>query len=510
MSHHPFRHDHGRVPGPTERVVVIGAGLGGLAAALHLAGAGRQVTVLEREAVPGGRAGCRQDSGFTFDTGPTVLTMPELVDEALGAVGEKLSEHLTLHQLEPAYQGRFADGSQLLVHTDTDRMADQIAATCSAADAAGYRQLVAYLTKLFDIEMPHFVGRNLDSPTDLVGPALLQLLRLSPLRSLASVIGKYVQDDRLRRMFSFQAMYAGLAPADALAIYAVITYFDCVSGVYFPEGGMHAVPRAMADVASHHGVDIRYSTPARRIELTGDRATAVITADGERIPADVVVLNADPPAAYPALLPPEFVPRRFSRLRYSPSCVVMHTGSSRTYDGMGHHTIFFGEKWDTTFAEIIDRGEVMSDPSFLVTSPSRTDPSLAPAGHASYYTLFPTPNLDHAPPIDWASFGPRYRDSMVAAMQARGLDGFDDATVVEHLVTPADWEAMGLAAGAPFAAAHTFAQTGPFRPGTLDPRIANLVRCGSGVQPGVGVPMVLVSGKLAADRITGQSSRLAR
>ena len=503
----PLRSER-HVTGRTDRVVVIGAGLGGLAAALHLAGAGREVTVLERESVPGGRAGLLTDSGFRFDTGPTVLTMPELVDEALGAVGAKLDEHVTLHQLDPAYQGRFADGSRLHVHTDLDHMVDEIGAQCSSADAAGYRDMVAYLTKLFDIEMPHFVGRNLDSPAALVGPALLELVRMGGMRKLSSVIGHFVQDERLRRMFSFQAMYAGLAPADALAIYAVITYFDCVSGVYFPEGGMHRIPQVMAEVAQTAGVDIRYSTPVRRIEVEHDRATAVITADGERITADVVVLNADPPQAYPALLPAEYVPRRFTtrgpgRLRYSPSCVVMHTGSSWVADDLGHHTIFFGEQWDRVFDEIIDDGVPMSDPSFLVTSPSRTDPALAPEGKATYYTLFPTPNLDHANPIDWAEAGPRYREHMHATMRARGLEPFTAATEVEHLTTPADWEAMGLAAGAPFAASHTFAQTGPFRPGTMDPRIGNLLRCGSGVQPGVGVPMVLVSGKLAADRVTG-------
>ena len=497
-----------RVAGPTDRVVVIGAGLGGLAAALHLAGAGRQVTVLEREAVPGGRAGLLTEGGFRFDTGPSVLTMPELVDEALGAVGEKLSEHVVLHRIDPAYQGRFADGSRLHVHTDLENMVDEIGAQCSAADAAGYRDLVSFLTKMFDVEMPHFIARNLDSPASLVAAPLLQLVRMGGLRKLSSVIGDFVQDERLRRMFSFQAMYAGLAPADALAIYSVITYFDCVSGVFFPEGGMHRIPQVMAEVAQAHGVDIRYSTPARRIEVEHDRATAVITADGERIPADVVVLNADPPLAYPALLPSEYVPSRFTtkgprKLRYSPSCVVMHTGSSKVYDDLGHHTIFFGEEWDRTFAEIIDDGVPMSDPSFLVTSPSHTDPALAPPGHATYYTLFPTPNLDHDDPIDWRTAGPRYREHMHATMRARGLDGFDESTVVERLVTPTDWEAMGLAAGAPFAAAHTFAQTGPFRPGTMDPRIGNLLRCGSGVQPGVGVPMVLVSGKLAAQRVTG-------
>lgn len=491
------------VPGATDSVVVIGAGLGGLSAALHLAGAGRQVTLLEREPVPGGRAGLLQDGGYTFDTGPSVLTMPDLVADALGAVGESLDDWLTLQRLDPAYRARFADGSTLDVHTDTDTMADAIRASCGAADADGYRRFVSYLRDLYRLEMPHFIDRNLDSPLQLVGRPALELLRMGGFRKLGTKVAQFVQDERLRRMFSFQAMYAGLAPGDALAIYAVITYMDSVAGVYFPQGGMHAVPRALAGAGEKHGVEIRYQTTAARIELRDGRAIAVITDDGERIPADAVVVNADLPIAYRDLLPPEFTPRRVRRLRYSPSCVVLHVGSRREFHDDAHHTISFGAAWDATFDQIIDRGEVMSDPSFLITSATRSDPGLAPSGRHTYYVLFPSPNLDHRVPIDWARAGERYRDHMLTTLESRGYAGFTDAIEVAHLVTPADWRDRGLAAGAPFAAAHSFGQTGPFRPPTLDRRIENLVFCGSNTQPGVGVPMVLVSGRLAAERITG-------
>jgi phytoene desaturase len=306
----------------------------------------------------------------------------------------------------------------------------------------------------------------------------------------------------LRRLFTFQAMYAGLAPSRALAIYAVITYMDCVEGVYFPEGGMHAIPTAMAEAAARHGVRVRYSTAVERVEVAGGRARAVITATGERIPADVVVINADLPTACAQLLPPGYTPPRARRLRYSPSAVVLHAGSSADYPDSVHHTIDFGSAWERTFAQVIDRGELMGDPSFLLTTPTRTDASLAPAGRNSYYALFPAPNLAR-PTIDWATEGPRYRDRIVATLQERGYPGFGDAIECEYLITPADWRAQGLAAGAPFAAAHTFGQTGPFRTATLHPGIENLVFAGSNTQPGVGVPMVLISGRLAAERITG-------
>ena len=489
------------VPGRTDRVVVIGAGLGGLSAALHLAGAGREVTVLERDDEPGGRAGVVRDSGFTFDTGPTVLTMPSLIDESLAAVGESVEDWLTLRRLDPAYRARFADGSTLDVRADPDAMADAIRTFCGPRDAEGYRRFVAFLRELYRIEMPHFVDRNLDSPLALAGRPILDLVRLGAFRRLAPKVASFMRDERLRRLFTFQAMYAGLAPQQALAIYAVITYMDTVAGVYYPMGGMHAVPVAMADAAAKHGVQFRYGTRASSIELSAGRARAVITSNGERIPADVVVVNADLPAAYGELLPGRFSPRR---LRHSPSCVVLHAGSTVAAPGTAHHTISFGQAWRTTFGEIIRSGRLMSDPSFLVSTPTLTDPSLAPPGRHAYYALFPAPNLDGRAPASRR----RYQDHVLGTLERRGFPALADAEVL-HLTTPADWQARGITAGAPFAAAHTFAQTGPFRPSTLDRRIENVVRCGAHSQPGVGVPMVIVSGRLAAQRVTGSRTASA-
>lgn len=479
------------VPGRTGRVVVIGAGLGGLSAALHLAGAGRDVTVLERADEPGGRAGVLRDGGYAFDTGPTVITMPSLIAEALAAVGEELDDWLDLRRLDPAYRARFADGSTLDVYADADAMASAVRALCGPRDADGYRRLVAYLRELYKLELPHFIARNLDSPLALLGRPLLELVRLGAFRRLAPKVGTFVRDERLRRLFTFQAMYAGLAPAQALAIYAVIAYLDCVAGVYFPMGGVHAVPRALAGAAEKHAVTFRYGTAATRIDVSAGRAVAVRTDTGERIPADVVVVNADAPSAYRELLDRE--PRR---LRYSPSCVVLHAGV-RNVRPDAHHTISFGAAWQSTFDEIIRQGRVMSDPSFLLTTPTVTDPSLAPPGAHSQYVLFPAPNLDQRRPIDWAAEAPRYADHMLATLAARG---FDIDPEVQHVTTPADW---GGPAGTPFAATHRFGQTGPFRLPTLDRRVENLVFCGANVQPGVGVPMVLVSGRLAAQRIAG-------
>lgn len=490
-----------QVDGRTENIVIIGAGLGGLSAALRLTGAGRTVTVLEQHSEPGGRAGMLRQGGYQFDTGPTVLTMPELIEDALACVGEKLTDWLELMPVSPAYRASFADGSTIDVHTDPDRMAQEITQVAGVREAAGYRDLVAFLHRLYRLELDNFIARNLDHPLQLAGLPALQLLGMGGLRRLSPKIEQYLSDDRLRRVFSFQAMYAGLAPQDALAIYAVISYMDTVAGVYFPRGGMHAVPQALAGAAAKHGANFRYSTRVDRIEVSGGRARAVHTADGERIPADVVVVNADLPTAYEQLLPAEYRPRRLNRLTYSPSCFLLHVGSTRQYPELAHHNISFGRAWRQTFREIIDNGELMSDPSFLVSNPSQSDPELVPAGRSSYYILFPTPNARAG--IDWARTGPRYREQVLTTLQDRGFDDFAESIEVEAMVTPADWQAQGLAAGAPFAAAHTFGQSGPFRFPTLDRRVSNLVFCGSNTQPGVGVPMVLLSGQLAAARITG-------
>lgn len=490
------------VSGPTDHVVVVGAGLAGLSCALRLLAAGRQVTIVERERVPGGRAGRLTVEGYQFDTGPTVLTMPNLIEDALASVGERIGDWLTLEPVSPLYRAFYPDGSTLDVHPETDRMAAEIARLCGQREAAGYRRFVGFISRLYQLEMAEFIDRNLDSPLDLFGPGLARLLAIGGFRRLAPKVGQYLKDPRTQRVFSFQAMYAGVSPFQALAIYAVIAYMDSVAGVFFPRGGIHAVPVALAGAAEKHGAVIRYGTAVAQVDVRGGRATAVLTSDGERIPADAVVLNPDLPVAYRELLPPAATPRRVGRLRYSPSCFLLHAGSTARYTKTVHHNIHFGRSWRRTFHELIDRRELMSDPSILVSNPTFSDRSLAPTGRQTYYVLAPTPHTGAA--LDWSVIGPRYRDELVATLEARGYLGFGAGIEIERTVTPADWRASGLAMGAPFAAAHTFDQTGPFRPSNLAPKLANVVFTGSGTQPGVGVPMALVSGRLAAERVTGR------
>jgi phytoene desaturase len=485
------------VPGPTDRVVVVGAGLGGLSATLRLLAAGREVTVLERADVPGGRAGLLELDGYAFDTGPTVLTMPDLIADALGCVGEDLHDWLDLRPLDPAYRAFFPDGSHLDVKADPAAMAEEVRRVCGPREAASYERFVDFASRLYRYERDDFIDRNTDSPLDLLTPNLARLAAVGGFRRLAPKVSSYLKDPRTQRVFSFQSLYAGVSPYEALALYAVIAYMDAVSGVVAPVGGMHAVPRALAAAAEKHGATLRYGETVTRVVVEHGRAVGVETAEGELVPADCVVLNADHDAALD-LLPPR--PRR--RLRSSPSCFLLLAGSRQGYSKVAHHNLHFGRAWRSVFRDLTRDGRLMSDPSLLVSSPTVTDPGLAPAGRHSYYVLAPTPNQTSG--IDWEVVGPRYREELLHGLETLGYKGFADAIEVEHVTTPLDWERQGLVDGTPFSYAHTFRQTGPFRPTNLDPHVEGVVLAGSGTRPGIGVPMVLLSGRLAAERVIGR------
>jgi phytoene desaturase len=493
------------VPGRTDRVVVVGAGLAGLSAALRLRGAGREVTVVERGSGPGGRAGVLTRAGYTLDTGPSVFTAPELLADAFAAVGERMEDRLTLVPLDTTYRAQFADGEHLDVHADRAAFAAEVERLCGPAEAAALHRYLDDLAELYRLQLRTFIDRNLDSPLDLLGPELLALVRRGGFRRLSRHVAGFFDDERLRRLFSFQALYAGVSPFRAIAAYAVIAQLDIGAGVWHPVGGIGAVPRAMAAAAADAGVQFRYDTDVAELELAGGRVTGVRLADGERLSPDAVVVTADAPHR---LVPRVRGPRRPV---YSPSCVALHLGVRAELPGQAHHTISFGAAWEQVFDELTRDGRPMSDPSLLISMPSVTDRSLAPEGGQVLSVVAPTPNLDPRsggnPDLDWPALAPRYREELVTTLEARGWKGIGDAVEVEELLTPVDWAAQGMVAGTPFALAHTFGQTGPFRPATL-PRTGpeNVVLAGSSVQPGVGVPMVVISGRLAAERITGRVS----
>jgi phytoene desaturase len=492
------------------RVVVIGAGLGGLSAAAHLAGSGHDVTVLERSDIPGGRAGVIRSHGFTLDNGPTVLTMPDLLEEAFVAAGASMADHLTIKPVDPMYRACYPDGSTLYVRHGREAMTEEIRRFAGDREAEAFGRFSDWLAQLYTAEMGSFIDANLDSPLDLVKPWRdgLALLKLGGFGKLDKKVASFFDDPRLQQIFSFQSMYAGLAPYEALAIYAVITYMDSVRGVFVPEGGMHQMAAGLAAAVENAGVDIRYSSPVSRIERGPNGAVRGVrlgAGEGsEVVEADAVVCNPDLPVAYRELLDDDVPAPRVARTgKYSPSCLLWVAG----VDGLpppdaSHHNIHFGRDWDGSFQALIEDGVRMPDPSILVTLHSVDDPSLAPAGGTSLYVLEPMPNLTGT--IDWS----RERDRIMGSLRNQVASlGYPTDVVVEEIYDPRDWERMGMERGTPFALAHTFFQTGPFRPNNVDKRVPGLVFTGSSTLPGVGVPMVLVSGKLAARRVDEYAAR---
>jgi phytoene desaturase len=300
-------------------------------------------------------------------------------------------------------------------------------------------------------------------------------------------------------VFTFQSLYAGVAPQHALAVYAVIAYMDTVSGVFFPRGGVRALPDALAAAAADAGVRFCYGSTVTDLERSGERITAVRTDRDGRIACDAAVLTTELPQTYGLL---GRRPRRMLPLRAAPSAVVLHVGCRAVPSASAHHTILFGEHWDRTFTDIIRDGRLMTDPSLLVTRPTATDPRLAPDGRDLLYVLAPAPNLTRGD-IDWSHTGDEYAQSLLDVVAERLFHGVRDDAELLHVDTPADWARQGMTAGTPFALAHTFAQTGPFRPANTVRGIDNAVLAGSSTLPGVGVPTTLISGRLAADRITG-------
>ena len=543
------------VPGPRRRVpagdggrerdiVVIGAGLAGLTAALHLTGAGHRVTVVDSADHVGGRCATEEvrvpGAGVTVrtDTGATVWTMPQLVESALSAVGKRISDvdpAFRVERLAPAYHAMFHDGRALDVYGDASRMAAEIARFAEAGgdDPAprveGYHRLREWLAEMFASAYPHFMAASFDSPLDMVGDSgtagdLGHLLQLGAFGSLGGRVESLLGDELLARVFSFQALYAGVAPKSARAVYGCIAHMDTSMGVFYPTAsrtgsGMGAIAEVMAEAFVGAGGTLRLSAPVKGLSVDGrGRGVTAVVCGDESLSCDGIVATVDLPvvegwlddAGAPAK-------KRIIPTRSSPSAMVAHGAApvevTRQWPDR-HHLISFGEAWDDTFRQISSPrgGSLMSDPSLLVTRPAFTCPDrivIDAEGREwePVSVLAPCPNLASAD-VDWDLVGPAHLAEVTAVLEDRGLTGISERWSVGRLDTPATWAEQGMIDGSPFGLAHLFRQTGPFRPRNLSPRLpSNLVLAGSTTVPGVGVPTVMLSGALAADRFTGGAVR---
>lgn len=485
-------------PGP---VVIIGAGLGGLAAAIRLAGAGRDVTVVEAEDVPGGCCGTATLGPYRFDTGPSVLTMPGVLAGTFAAAGEDMESRLPLRRLDPYYRFTYHDGSHLDMVAGEEEMTERVRTLCGPTEAARYRRFRRHLGRMFEAEWPSFIDRDMTRLRSLAQPyAMSRIAALGGFRRLDGLVRRHLTDDRLVRAHTFQALYVGLSPRRALGIYAVVAQMDTVGGVYFPrQGGMHAIPVAMAAVAEKAGAVFRYGVRATKVETDTCGVAGVRLDTGERLPARDVVVACDLPRAHAGLLPDGAGDWRLRRPKYSPSCLVLHFGLDRRLPGQAHHTLHFGREWDATFADLA-AGRPQTDPSLLVTYPG-PDRDAAPAGHATLTVLEPTANLRGGG--DWNRLSSRLQERLVDRLADLGYGELRAAPRLT--IDPPAWARRGHSAGTPFALDHRFTQTAWFRPLGRARRVPGLHFAGMYTAPGVGVPPVLISGRLAAERILENS-----
>ncbi|MEO8479029.1 MAG: phytoene desaturase family protein [Gemmatimonadota bacterium] len=481
--------------------LVIGAGIGGLATAIRLATAGWAVTVLERHSAPGGRAGRWESEGFTFDTGPSLLLMLEYWQELFASAGRNLEDYLELVQVDPNYKVYFPDGSVLEMTTRLNRLLEEM----ERFEPGVAPRVLAYLARtreLYDTGLA-YISRNFTSPLDMLrGGSLGSLANLGALGDLQKLIRKYVKDERLQQALSFQALYLGLSPYDALAIYALLPYTELGGGIHYPMGGMHEVPLAMERLGRELGATYRYGADVVKVVRKGDVAEAVVLQDGERLDADLVVVNADLPWAYQHLLDEPY-PGIESK-RFSCSVVLLYLGVSREYPEIDHHNFVVADDMPGACRQLFDDHTMPDDTPFYVVASSRTDRSQAPVGSENIFVLALAPSqpADRDRWIDWAIEGPKVRERLLDRLEAWALPGLREHLVTSRLVTPQDFmNDFGNLRGEAFGLSHNLMQIGAFRPRNRHATLGNLYFVGQSTHPGCGLPMALISASCVVERI---------
>jgi phytoene desaturase len=482
------------------RAVVIGAGLGGLAAALRLQGQGHDVTVVEQRARPGGRAYQLRDEGYTWDMGPSLITMPWVLEDTFAAGGMDLRSEVVMRRLDPMYRIRWAGEERCFDFADDrDRLRDEVA-KFSVRDAARLDDFLAALEPIYEQGIVAAGRRPFLSLADFARlvPSMVRLGAVLPLHRFVS---RFFEHERVREAFSFHSLFIGGDPYRVPAIYGALVYLQVLDGGWYTEGGVYSLVEALA-----RPLDVRCGEAVEAVEHAHGRVTGVRLAGGERLRADVVVSNADVLRAH------ELLGRRPPVRRLAPtmSCFLLYLGTDRRFERLLHHTLLVGTGYRDFIRQVTRGSALPSTYSTYVHAPSRTEPAMAPGGGDSIYALLPVPNL--RAPIDWERDADALRDAVVADFETTfGLTGLDAAIRVEHRMTPRDFASeLGAVDGNAFAAEPTLHQSAYFRQPNRDRRIAGMYFAGGGTHPGAGIPGVLLSAEVTANLVMADHPAKAR
>ena len=473
------------------RVVVIGAGLGGLAVALRLQGAGHEVVVLEQREAPGGRASRLREGGFTWDTGPSLITMPWVLEETFAAGGLDLHREVALRRLDPLYRIRWADEDRHFDFSDSpERLEDEVA-RFSGDDARHVRGFLDALRPIYE-EGILGAGRRPFTSAGTFASIVPSLLRHGAVRPLHRFVARHFRHPRVREAFSFHSLFIGGDPFRVPAIYAALVYLQVLDGGWYADGGVYSLVQAMA-----RPLDVRCGERAERVEVRGGRVTGVALEGGGFVAADAVVSNADVLRTHELLGRPS--PRR--RLRPTMSCLLLYLGTDRVFEPLLHHTLLVGTGY-RDFIRSVTRGrELPRSFSTYVHAPARSEAAMATPGGDSLCVLLPVPNL--SAPIDWAREEQGLRDALVADLEATfGLEGLDSSIQVEHRMTPPDFaHELGAVDGNAFAVEPTLQQSAYFRAPNRVRGVEGMFHVGGGTHPGAGIPGVLLGAEVTAGMV---------
>ena len=485
-------------------IIVIGAGIGGIAVAGRLARAGHKVTVIEKAGHPGGRADFIQKDGYRFDKGPTLFLMPEVFAETYAALGERMQDHLELIHLDPTYRAHFHDGTSLDLTYQMPRMRAQL----DALEPGAFGQFLKFMAEgytNYQLSLDKFVGRNFYSLAEYFDLKNLPLLfKLKALVSHATNTQRYFKDSRLQAAFSFQNMYLGLSPYEAPATFSLLQYTELGDGVWFPKGGMYRPIETLEQIAAGLGVRFEYGQAVTQINVEGSRATGVTLEDGHKMSADLVVANADLPYVYSNLLPEDGSAAKLAQKKYTSSALMFYWGvKGEKSPELLHHNVFLADdEYRASFERIFKDLSLPQTPSFYVNAPARTDPSFAPEDGDALMVLVPVGHINAAQPQDWAALRERARSFVIQRLEGIGVKDLGKRIVLEETMGPPEYlKQLNLAKGSAFGLSHNFTQVGYLRPHNRHPRYKNLYFAGASTHPGTGLPIVLLSARLTAERI---------